>query len=343
MAGMSDDGLPQARETAQRLLDAQVAFLAAELTDERFARLAAEEIDHALRAADSLTLAEVVEREQVQAVAAKYAVMVRIPGSIPEIIGEVAARLYGHAAHDRYSIGELLPPEHAAALVIKLLDDEPLGRRLLERLMTGPIAASWLTWLLERLAADARERSARVPGVAPLLAGGRRALGRVSPGGTRQVDARLHELAEDVARRLLREVERVQDSASAGGPLAEAVLELYDELADRPVSAFRGVLSQDDLEDLLVIVYELWLDVRETGHVRAMIDEGVALVFDKYGDVSLRELLEDLGIGRDDLLEEALRFGPPALAVLRERGLVDAFFRRRLEPFFLAPDTLALL
>ncbi|MGE4428545.1 MAG: hypothetical protein AB7G37_18990, partial [Solirubrobacteraceae bacterium] len=57
---------------ARALLDAQVAFLARDLTDARFVALAGEEIDHALAVATRLTLDDVVDRTAVQAVARKY-------------------------------------------------------------------------------------------------------------------------------------------------------------------------------------------------------------------------------------------------------------------------------
>ncbi len=327
---------------ADALLDAQVAFLLRDLTEERFATLAAEEIDHALDAARTLTLDEVVDRAAVQAVARKYVASFRISrGAIPELIGQVAGRLYDHPVHDEHPIGAILDEALVAPVAEKLLGPGPLRARVLEATARNPVAIRGLAWLLQRIVVDARTQAERLPGLGPLLEAGLRAVTAVAPGPTELVDAQLRELSERVARVLLREAERAGQSEDDG--LVEAVLELLAEVEDEPVGRFRTLLAREDLEDLLVIAYELWMQLREHPWLLALVDEGVALFFDEYGAVPLRDLLEEIGLTREDLLEEAQRFGPRALTVLQEAGLLEAFLRRRLAPFFASDEARALL
>ncbi len=333
----------QQREKAQRLLDAQVEFLEAEIADERFAELVEEEIDRVLRDASQLTLSQVVSRDQISAVARKYATAIEIHGSIPELMGEITERVYSHRAHDQSRIGDVIAQRHVAALAGKLLTMRTLRQRLFERLAENPLAVTWLSWLLYRLVAEVRERAEHVPGVSSLVAGGRRAVGTVAPGAGRDLDLRLHELAERAAQLVLRKAEQSSAGATDQAPLFDAVMDLYADLATEPVSLFRQVVSRDDLEDLLVIGYEFWLDFRDTDYLRSLVDEGIVFFFDKYGDFTLRDLLAEMGVGREDLVEEALRFGPPVIAVLAENGMLAAFLRRRLEPFFFSEAVLALL
>src|SRR5439155_26772691 len=89
-SGLMQPMTQQQREKAQRLLDAQVEFLEAEIADERFAELVEEEIERVLRDASQLTLSQVVSRDQISAVARKYATAIEINGSIPELMGEIA-------------------------------------------------------------------------------------------------------------------------------------------------------------------------------------------------------------------------------------------------------------
>jgi hypothetical protein len=333
----------QARENAQRLLDAQVAFLVAELSGERFAAVVAEEVDHALANAAQLTLDQVVTREQIQAVVRKYMALMQIHGSIPELMGEIAERVYVHPANDHNRIGEVLAQKHVAAVTGKLLAMSGLRQRLFDQLAENPLAVSWLSWLLYRTASDMRERVEQLPGVALLLGGVLDAVERVAPAAGGELDLRLRELADRGARILLGHAERASAGAAEQTPLFDAVMDLYDDQAGQPVSVFRRFVSRDDLEDLLVIGYELWLDLRETEYLRALVDEGIDFFFDKYGPFTLRDLLEEMGIRREDLVEEALRFGPPVIEVLRENGMLAAALHRRLEPFFFSDEVLALL
>jgi len=330
------------REKAQRLLEAQIVFLQSQLGPDRFAGLVETEVDHALSAAGELVLDRLVSRDQIKATARKYATTMQIHGSIPELAGEIAARLYAHPAQDENRIGEVLAAEHIEALAAKLFE-LPLLR---ERLPESPLVLSVVSWWLYQIGLDVvehnRELAVRVPGVSSLLAAGGQVADTVAPGTRLDLDLRLRELAEHGARFLLHRA-----SASSGSrdesPLYDAVIDLWRERAEDSMSSLRQHLSQEDLEDLLVIGYEFWLAFRGTAYLHALLDEGVDFFFDKYGSFTLRALLEEFGIAREDLVEDALRFAPPVIEVLSENGMIGAFLRRRLEPFFLSDAVLALL
>lgn len=328
---------------ARRLLDAQVEFLVTQLSGDQFAGLVEQEVDHALADAGKLTLDEVVTRDDVKAVARKYTALMQIQGSIPELMGEIAERLYSHPANDETRVGEVLGQKHVAALVGKLLSMHGIRRRVFEHVAENHLAITWLSWLLYRTASDLKERVESLPGVALLLGTALEAVGRGAPGATAEIDLRIRELADRAARILLEHAEQSSAAATEQAPLFDALMDLYDDHADDPVALLRGLVSRDDLEDLLVIGYEFWLDLRNTPYLQALIDEGIDFFFDKYGDSTLRALLEEMGVSRADLVEEALRFGPPVIEVLRENGMLATFFRRRLEPFYSSPEVLALL
>jgi hypothetical protein len=167
-------------------------------------------------------------------------------------------------------------------------------------------------------------------------------LGTVAPRVGLDLELRMREVAERGAKFLLHRA-RAPGGSQDESPLYDALIDLWHVQADEPMSSFRQYLSQDDLDDLLVIGYEFWLAFRGTAYLHSLLDEGIDFFFDKYGDFTLRELLEEFGIERADLVEEALRFAPPVIQVLSENGMLAAFLRRRLEPFFLSDEVLALL
>jgi hypothetical protein len=330
------------RDKALRLLEAQIKFVQAQLVPDSFAGLVETEVDHALSAAGELVLDRLVSRDQIKATARKYVATMQIHGSIPELADEIATRVYGHRAQDENLIGEVVDTKHIEEFVAKLLE-LPLVR---ERLPQSPLAISAVSWWMYRIANDVvvrnREVAERVPGVSSLLAAGGKIVGRVAPDARLDLDLRLRELAERGARFLLDRA-RASGGSPDESPVYDAVIDLWQEQADEPMSSFRQYLSQEDLEDLFVIGYEFWLAFRGTAYLRSLVDEGIDFFFDKYGDFTLRELLEEFGIEREDLVEEALRFAPPVIQVLSENGMLAAFLRRRLEPFFLSDTVLALL
>lgn len=328
--------------TAERLLEAQVRFLETQLGPAQFGALLESELDHLLSAAGQITLAEVLTREQVGDVMIKYALATDIPGAIPELVREVVGRIYGHRAQDDTPLHDVVAAEQIQAFTTKLLELPLVQERLIESPLMVEIASEWLYRIATETSARNRELAGRIPGLGSLLGTGTSLLGKVAPDAGVIADARLRELAGQTARIVLRGA-RTTNGAGAEPWMNATVMEMWREQADQPVGSLRAYLTEDDLEDLLVLTADLWRSLRETDYLRALIGAGVDGFFDVHGQRTVLDLLAAFGIGRADLLEEAQRFTPPILELLRERGLLNAFLRRHLEPFFASEAVVALL
>ena len=334
--------MASSHDRAERLLDAQIAFLADQLGPASFGALLEQELDALLANAAELTLGDVVTREQITAVAIKYAGTFEIPGSIPELASEIAERVYRHPAQEGNRLQDVIAVRHVKAFTAKLLELPLVQERLIESPFMVEIVAEWLYRLGTDAAAQNRELAGRIPGLSTLLGAGGSLLGAVAPDAATDVNVRLRELSEQTARILLRRAKGTANSADDPW-VNDTVVEMWHEQADKPVSSLQQYVTQEDLEDLIVLLYEFWLSFRETAYLHALIGEGVDFFFDKYAEASLATLLEEFGISRADLAEEAQRFAPPIIALLRANGMLEAFLRRRLEPFFQAESTRALL
>jgi hypothetical protein len=107
----------------------------------------------------------------------------------------------------------------------------------------------------------------------------------------------------------------------------ETALSVWKKLKTHKLAEVRQVLDSHDIEDFFVIGYEVWRELRKTTYYREMIGTGIDAFFDKYGDVSLAELLEEMGMTREILLGEAMRFGPPVLQTLKKKKLLEPFYQ----------------
>lgn len=318
---MSDD-------LAARLLDAQVAYARREVLDpELFGALVVAEVDHFLAETSTLTLAQAVTRELIKDTAYKYTVQMPLEGSIPELVGEIAGRLYRHPANDEFRLVDVLGTERFDELATSVAHME-VTRRLLRDIVTSPLTldlcAEALTRSVDNTVAGARRASPVV--IASWIA---RAAQPVLP----VLETGLARLTRAGAGFVLRSATADTDAA-----LLDSAREIWHRRAGQEVGRFRDLVDADDVEDALVVVFEFWKSFRDTAYFRAMLDEGIDHVFDKYGDTPLADLLADLGVGRDDLLEEGLRFGPPVLAELDDRGVLTDVFRRRFAPFYASPE-----
>jgi hypothetical protein len=300
-----------------------------------------------LAVADKIVVSDAVSREHVKATAHMYVEMVGDSALIELMATEIAEAVYALAAADEHKLGDVIGRDHVEALVTKVLAMRTLRDRLLERLMESPVVASVASWFVNKIVTDFMqanaERAERVPGVGTLLGAGRRAAGAVRG----QADRHLGDLLGDAAgrgaqfalRRLSNAILETMDEA----PLHAAVMEVWDLQADEPMSNLREYLTQEDLSELVAIIHEIWLTLRDTDYFEAAVDAGIDVFFDNYGSHTVGGLLDELGVDRERVVADALLLVPPAIEAIKGTAMLEEIVRSRLEPFWRSESTLAML
>lgn len=342
---MSEPGL------ARRLLDAHVAHELAALRGVRFLDLVTGEIDFALRAGSELTLDQVMPRELIKEVALKYVSTFRLPGAIPEVAGALATRLKAHPANET-PLGEVVSRPRIDELAEALVEMRTLRRELLRSLADNSGIQAGVGTVVRGTARGALDTGRRIadnlPGGSLGFSLAERVAGRMagSVKGTQvgaAVDQSARELAERGAGALLGYLSDTAASSVTDEEVHAALLEIWDALSTRPVRELADLIDDEQLVALFVGLYQVWLDIRDSDYLRALVDTGVDFFFDTYGSFTLDRLLEEWGLGRDDLVEEALRFGPPVIEALAEAGVLEQLVRRRLSSFYESAEARALL
>ena len=325
----ADDLEPQLEPVAVRLLDAQVAFAMQQLRGENYHSLVLDEIEHALLEASEITLADAVTPMMIKNVAAKYAVQVPVEGGIAELVSEIAVRLFRLTASSDTRFGDVIDGRRFSELSAMVIE-MGVTQRVLERILSSEAFTEFCVTLVQHSLAESVTQGGRslTRGRLGRVLGGLGA--RMPQGPVERLELRAEDLARRGARFLLAHTHADEDV------LAEALNDLWRSNLDSPLASAVSVISDDDVEDAVVPIYEFWRTFRDTDYFRTLLDEGIDHVFEKYGDVSLYDLLLDLGVGREDMIEEALRFGPPVIALLDERGYLESVLRRRLIPFYVS-------
>jgi hypothetical protein len=338
-------------DLARRLLDAHVAHEMAALRGVRFLDLVTGEIDFTLRAASDLTLDQVMPRDLIKEVALKYVSTFRLPGAIPEVAGALATRLRAHPANET-QLGKVVSRPRIVELVEALVEMRTLRQQVLRSLADNSGIQAGVGTLMRGTARGAVDTGRRladnVPGggfgfsIAERIAGRMADTVKGTPVGA-AVDQNARELAERGAGALLGYLSDTAASSVTDEEVHDALLEVWDALATRPVRELADLVDDEQLVALFVGLYQVWLDVRDSEYLQALVDTGVDFFFDTYGSFTLDRLLEEWGLGRDDLVEEALRFGPPVIEALADAGVLEQLVRRRLASFYDSAEARALL
>ena len=321
------------RETANRLLDGLVDYLLARLEPAQMQGFIEAELDFVLGKAAGYTLNDWVTPEQIQQTARKYASEMDISGAIPELVGDMVEEFYQQAMDSDRLVADVVDEDVIMALLDKVLEI-PLSRQGMAWLGRNPVLLALLaggaqmgikTLLHQGMPAALRDQLSR----------------RLPERWVNSLDTRMQDWLLRRTEQLLSDPWLYRDENL--DELRELVLVGWQDFSQRPVAELRELLSSEDIQELFVIGFEYWRELRHTDYFNGLLDSGVKAFFDKYGEMGLVELLEELGVTRTLMLDDARRFAPPIIEKLRQEGLLEEWLRRHLGGFFEAEETLQLL
>lgn len=335
------NGLPQ----AEALLNAHVAYMTRRLTGDGFEEWVRAELQADLQNARLLTLNEVMQADLIRQVVYQFALELDLGSGVLELVAAVARTLHGHPIHGQTTLGDILPDANFEEFLNKLLELSEVREHLVDELVSNPLYAELATSLLTqgvRGYLDHAVAATRVPGARSLMRLGRGALQSLPGDFEEALESRLHDYLRRALHGLL--VSSGQTLLElADTRLRDSILDVWDNLKTRPIADGLQQLTALDLEEFFVLGYEYWRELRQTEFVRAIIDAGINTFFDIYGNTTLYDLLGEVGIDEEIMMEQAMRFGPPVIAVLHQRGMLDALFRRQLEGFYASSEVAAIL
>ncbi|MFE3546251.1 hypothetical protein ACFXK0_25095 [Nocardia sp. NPDC059177] len=337
--------MTQARQIAERLLDAQVDFLLAEVTGDRFAEVIARDVAAVLAVGDTIVFGDVVPLDQGEQTVAT--VFDRIGGSpvIADTVGIFADAIYDHiAANTEYTLGDVVEREPVEALLEKIFGMHQAQERILDRLTESPLVATVASRFVDKLIGDFvqanRERAEKIPGVSSLMSLGQSAANRAK----KVADSTfVGDLAGKGALFALKRTNNAIRDMLRDAPVHSAAMEFWDLHADEPVAGLREYLTQKDLNELVQLCYEIAVTTREKEYFSLLVRECVEVFHQKYRDHTLTAMLPELGLTAEDISTEILRYGPAVIEAAKRNGVLATLLRERLEPFFLSDQVLAIL
>lgn len=335
-----------AQERAKQLLDAQTAFWLKNLSKKQLVPLLKEEVMFLHRELGKLKLKQTISREKVKATAQRYAVDMEIGGAIPELFGEIADVIYNFPSNQHTLVGDLVSDEIAHEFIEKVFEDGSVFDHAVANIHSSePFKAFLSDVVYTVLKGYALEQNQllKIGTVASSMKFVRGLISDRAPKVSELIEARIRELMGSGVDGSLSMVDEVLTKDQYREGAKDAVLDLWDKIKEWPVSNFQHYVTALDLQELLVLGYEFWLQLRSTPYLQDCISAGVDFFFDKYGDETLETLLNDLGVTQDMIVSDVLNYVPDMTSILVKKGIAEQLIRRHLQRFYEDPDTLALL
>ncbi|WP_063045562.1 hypothetical protein [Nocardia pseudovaccinii] len=337
--------MSEPREIAERLLDAQVEFLLAEVSGERFTEVVGRDVESVLGVADTLVFRDVVGIDDAKETVRTVVDLIGGSPVIADMVGVFADSIYDHiAANNDYTLGQVVDREPVEALLEKIFGMHQAQERILERLTESPLVATVAAKFVDKLISDFmeanRQIAGKIPGVSSLISMGQSAA-KTAKKATESTF--IGDMAGKGAVFALKRTNNAIREMLRDAPVHDAAMEFWDLHADEPVSGLRDYLTQKDLNELVLLCYEIAVTTREKEYFGLLVDECVDVFFIKYGDFTLAAMLPELGLSGDDIAKEILRYGPAVIEGAKRNGVLGKLIRERLEPFYTSDVVLGIL
>ena len=336
----------EADSVAQRLLDAQVAYHLDALAGERLADTVSALADSLLSGAGRHSVGELVDRQAIKAIVARSLVTVPASAAVGGIIDAVTDVVLEGPA-DPYPIGELVDRERFEVLLDELLALNPLLEQSLERLTASPMVGTIATRFMSRVVAEVLQANKavadRVPGLGPLMSFGTITASRMMGAADKQLDGLLGDAVGKSGSFAVRRLNRILIETLRDPTTRAAVLEVWDLVAETPVAGLDRRMSREELAGVVDAAHDLAVSTLASEHIAELGSVIVDGFFERFGGHTPAELLDELDIGRDDLVTDLVRIAPGVVAALRESGDLERIVRERLEPFYASPEVRVLL
>lgn len=338
---------PTMHPKAAALLDAHVEHITQQLSGKSLQPLIEHEIGQVLADAEKITLNEAVTPQMIKETARNYAVDLELSGAIPELVGDIARALYANPVHDLTSIGDLLPDGLFEEFLDKVLEMRDARERIVHEAVANPVYSALASdILLEGIrgyAQQGRDLARQIPGAARAARLGQSLLSSAFPMLEESLEENTRKYVTRILDAVLHRSEHFLLNHFNEERLREIALEVWDVIKEKPVSTFKQGATSLDMEEFFVIGYETWRELRHTPFYGAMIDTGVDCFFEKYGDASLRELVDEMGITQEIMVNEAMRYAPHIVKMLKRKKMLEPLLRRNLETFYCSPAVLAIV
>jgi hypothetical protein len=329
-------------EVLAKLLDAHVAEEASRWQGERLARTLGEYVKMLFHWFSAVKLDDVSTREQIFRVIQRYVIDLRVSGGITELSGETSRLVYASRAAADTRLDQLLSAEMYEEFADKVLALEGVRRTLIELIAQSSTVREISARVIARAVLDlAAVGLAPVRGLAPAaLSGWADKLGpALLPPLERLTEAALRkhrELARSDTRQQLIEL---LDSDG----LRSVLDDLWTRVSPMRLSELFAAIEEHDVEDFVVLVYEFWLRYRQTDFFRRVSQDVIDYFFRKYGQTTLLDLIDDMGVSEAMLTEVVVDVFRPLLDEAARSGALEHGIRMQLEAFYGSPAAKAAL
>lgn len=346
-AGSLKKAKAKERALAKKMLSLHLQHEMLCFNEHNFITLMKEETELLFDWVSHIPLKNLVNADQVKEVIDRNVVQASVPGAVAEIAGEAANKLFTSSQHKSTTLNAFISRTQYEEFIDKLIELKEQRINGMDKLIDLPLYGELISGVLyksiTRYIYDNNLISKKIPGVSSLLKAGRNVVNKTVPKLGSGFEDSVRSYIVSSLDFILEESKTFLSESVTDEQLKISAMELWTIIEKKPISEFQQGMDSLDLSEFVALGYEFWLHFRKTSYFKHCYETIVDYFFDKYGDVELNELLEDLAITPERVMKEIEAFAPQILQSLRESDQLESMLTRHLERFYYSDAALDCL
>ncbi len=337
---------PRPDDLTHKLLDAQVRFHLDRLSGAELATTVARLAEELLTVAGRHRIEDLVDRQAIKAIVVRALATVPASAAVSAIV-ELATDVALDGPTEPGTLGEVVERARVEALLDELLGLSPVLERALERLTASPLVGTAASRFMGRIVGEVlqanRAVTDKVPGLGALMSFGTSAASKVVGAADKQFEGLIGDTVGKGGTFAVRRLNKIVIETLRDPTTREAVLQVWDLVAAEPVVGLDRYATRDEVTGVVDAGHELAIAALAGQPVTHLVEVVVDAFFDRFGEHTPSELLDELDLGHEDVVADLARMAPAVLDALRDNGDLERILRAELEPFYTSPEVTALL
>ncbi len=242
------------------------------------------------------------------------------------------------ATADTTPMNEFLLPEDFERVARAVIGMKDAQQTIITQITTSEVYSQLIAHVLytglKEYLTNENVIARRVPGASSVMRLGQSAIGSAAPGLSKGIDRQLTAFVNANIAETMRESQDYLNAALDDEMMMAVAQEVYQSIADAPLSEAAGQVDPDTFAELVAIATDIWIQVRTTASFGRIAAQCAAELYDRLAGETMGDLLAIAGIERDVLFADLVAPLTAAVGRAHDDGFLESWIRNRLEPFY---------
>lgn len=329
-------------QAISQLLEAHVQHQLALFKPKRLKQTVREEVAALFRWLQTAPLSEVISPEQVLGLIARNVTERPLPLAV-SLLAKTMSRLVLSSRHNTHTrVDEICQRRSFDAVVARIAGLKDARSGLIRRLVsssvyTQQISEALFNGIKEYLLTE-NILAQKVPGLASLIKLGKFAVNKHMRPLEAAVEKTVKAYIEGNIGTTIRRSEQSINDYFDEARIAAMGDALWKAVGSRRISEFMRILDGDDLDDLVSIGLDFWLQFRKTPYFKAMYTDLVHAFFDRYAQTRVSLVAADFGVTEKLVADELVHGLTHGIDKALASGYLEQRIRTHLEGFYASAE-----